>query len=177
MPKLRLNSERLNRIGKADKKLLQSWKEGASLSTDSGQTIDSLKLTVATARWRLAAAHRRDGNKLLRLAQPPFRSAISRFYYAMYHSLRAAAFIFHEGDDYEEHSKLPMNLPSDFPDGGTWQNALKNARLSRNAADYDPYPTALSFWKCKATAIKTDTDLLLLQTKKYLITNGCIGLK
>ena len=58
----------------------------------------------------------------------------------MYHSLRAATFFSYGGDDHEKHVELPLKLPHDFPDRANWENALKNARLERNKADYDPYP-------------------------------------
>lgn len=140
---------------------------------DSGVSIRDLARGVAADRWVLARAQRRDGNKLLRLSQPACRCSVSRFYYAMYHCMRAAAYVYHGGDDYQAHSKLAQNVPEDFPDRDAWANRLKNARLTRNAADYDPYPRSDKAWHRKAAAIKTDADALLRVTREYLRGKGC----
>ncbi len=94
----------------------------------------------------------------------------------MYHAMRAAAFVYHDGDDHESHSDLPLHVPPDFPNSANWQNELKNARLMRNAADYDPYPRADSFWQPRADAIKTLADDLLRATRVYLQGKGCASL-
>ena len=150
----RLPNETLVRIGKADNSLLQAWREGCSLHERSGLSIDDLKLRVASDRLGLAYEHRRDGNKLLAMPKPPYRSVVSRYYYAMYHAMRAAAYVYHDGDDYESHAKLPLNIPDDFPTAGAWQSTLKNARLNRNSADYDPYPKTQNHWRVSAHVMK-----------------------
>jgi len=71
----------------------------------------------------------------------------------MYHALRACAFLFHEGDDYQEHSKLPLQIPKDFDVGIDWQNKLKKARLARNKADYEAYPKSDRAWETIAKTI------------------------
>lgn len=164
---------RLLRVGKAKNGAVLDWQEGVSLSAASGLSIQDLKLYVASDRWLLAYDHRRDANALLTLAQPLYRSAISRYYYAMYHSMRASAFVFHNGDDYEEHSKLPLNIPNDFPGAAGWETSLKNARSSRNAADYDPYPRGEAHWRSLTQAIRADADALLIETRDYLRAKGC----
>lgn len=147
-----------------------------SLASDSKLTIDALKLAVAVARWNLATEYRRDAKKLLRLRPLPSRSAISRFYYAMYHAMRAACFVFHDGDDHEAHSELPLHIPGDFPNADIWKNTLKNARLTRNAADYDPYPKSGKIWQRRAETARTDAEALLVETRNYLRSKGCTGL-
>ncbi len=176
MAKIRLSHARLKRIGEAPAVLLGNWREGVSLAGDSGLSIDTLKLGVAVARWKLAAEYRRDAKKLARLPSPPFRSVISRFYYAMYHSMRAACYVFHDGDDHESHSDLPLHIPNDFPNAATWKNTLKGARLARNAADYDPYPKSSNIWQKRAEAIRKDAEALFAETRNYLRSKGCTGL-
>ena len=87
--------------------------------------------------------------------------------------MRACAFICHEGDDYEEHSKLPLNIPPDFDTAVDWQNKLKDARLARNNADYEAYPKSDRAWQKTAEVIKSDADLLLTTSRNYLKTKGC----
>jgi uncharacterized protein (UPF0332 family) len=176
MARIKLSHTRLKRIGEAPAALLGNWREGVSLAGDSGLTIDALKLGVAAARWKLAAEYRRDAKKLLRLRPPPFRSVISRFYYAMYHSMRAACYVYHDGDDHESHSNLPLHIPGDFPNAATCKNTLKSARLARNAADYDPYPKSGKTWQRQAEAIRKDAEALLVETRNYLRSKGCTGL-
>ena len=144
-----------------------------SLASAAAVSIEVLAKYVASDRLKLAAQHRRDANVMIRQEPPLYRSAISRYYYAMYHAMRAATFVFHGGDDFEEHSKLPLNLPADFPDKSKWQTALKDARLARNAADYDPYPRSNSSWQIKATSLKITTASLMTDVKAYLIGKGC----
>lgn len=173
MSTVHLTHQRLLRLGQAKNAVLNDWREGASICNDSGLTINQLVLHVAADRWKLAYEHRRDGNRLMAMPVPPFRSAISRYYYAMYHSMRAAAFVYYDGDDHESHSNLPTHVPDDFPNVATWKNTLKNARLTRNAADYDPYPRRVAHWRKRALAIQSDADALLLETKQYLVAKGC----
>lgn len=98
---------------------------------------------------------------------------MSRYYYCLYHATRACAFIYHKGDDFEEHSVLPLNLPKDFDPGTNWQNKLKNARLLRNRADYEAYPKSDRAWRRHAGIIKIDGDELLSKAKIYLTGKGC----
>lgn len=94
----------------------------------------------------------------------------------MYHCLRAAAYIYHGGDDHERHSELPRHVPGDFPDRNAWANRLKVARLTRNAADYDPYPKSDIAWRGQASEIKSDADTILQVTRHYLRGKGCTTL-
>src|SRR5947207_2292316 len=106
-----LDDRRLIRVGKATAAQIEQWKEGVSLERDAGRDVDALRRVVAAARWQLAYGMRRDANAQMRRSPPLLRSAISRYYYAMYHALRAATYVAHEGDDHEAHAALPKNVP------------------------------------------------------------------
>lgn len=174
MPPRILSNKRLNRIAKGTINQVEYWKEGASLENDSGRTISQLIFQAAAERWRLAYDHRRNANKFVNSKPPMYRSAISRYYYSMYHAMRACVFVFNGGDDYQEHSKLQSKIPRDFPSGLNWENILKDARELRNRADYDPFPKSDAAWKKYALSLKVDTDLLLANTRTYLQNKGCV---
>ena len=173
MPQV-LPNNRLNRLATASNKQIKDWKEGVSLQNDSGKTISQLINNAAADRWHFAYEHRRNANKLLKSKPPLYRSAISRYYYSMYHAMRACAFVSHGGDDYQEHRNLLSHIPKDFPDRSSWSNTLKNARDLRNQADYEPYPKSNIAWKSYASDLKKDADLLLSTTRVYLQKKGCI---
>jgi hypothetical protein len=168
-----LSHQRLVRLAKAHSATIREWKEGVSLQESGGKAIDQLCLDVAAGRWRLAYDLRAAGNICLSGRSPLVRDAISRYYYALYHALRAAAFVFHGGDDHESHRELPTKVPTDFPNQAHWSNQLKSARDYRNRADYDPYPRGASHWRPIALILKTDADQLLPAAKQYLIVKGC----
>ncbi len=109
----------------------------------------------------------------MKLPKPFYRAATSRLYYAMYHAIRAAAYVFHNGDDHQEHSVLPLHLPTDFPNGQKWQNSLKSAREYRNSADYDPHPLSDAAFKVPALQLTTEVDELLVVARTYLAGKGC----
>ncbi len=169
-----LSENRRNRLAKATQNQIEDWKEGVSLQNDSGLTISQLISNTAADRWRFAYENRHNANKLLRSRPPLYRSAISRYYYSMYHAMRACVFVNYQGDDYEQHSKLPQHIPDDFPSSPYWQNILKDARNVRNRADYEPYPKSNTAWKPNALQLKNETDLLLSTTRTYLRSKGCI---
>lgn len=168
-----LTDKRLIRVGKAGHDLIVHWKEGVSLERDSAASIEELCRRVATARLVLARDQRRDGNAALKRRPPLLRTAVSRFYYSMYHSVRAAAYLFHGGDDHEAHSNLPLHVPDDFPNRSVWQNTLKSAREHRNRADYDPYPQSVRSWLPVAAQLSTECKALYSETRAYLASKGC----
>lgn len=86
--------------------------------------------------------------------------------------MRAVVFLVTQGDDHEEHSKLPSNIPDDFPNKATWANELKTARLTRNAADYDPYPTDSASWEAKSKDILKNAQSILSVAEAYLVGKG-----
>lgn len=173
MPRI-LNNERLIRVTQAKNVVIKNWEEGISLQRDSRRSIPQLISNAAVDRWRLAYEHRHNANKLLGLATPLYRGAVSRYYYSMYHAVRACVYIHHRGDDHEKHSILPMHLPPDFDPTVNWQNKLKSARETRNSADYDPYPKSNLAWRKSALELKDDADQLLASSKTYLQNKGCI---
>jgi len=168
-----LPSNRLIFVSKAKQEAIKNWEEGVSLQRDSGLTITQLRLIVAADRWQLASRHKSHADRLMKLTPAPYRTIISRYYYALYHAMRAAAFIFHAGDDYEEHSKLPSYIPDDFPSKSLWQTTLKDARLLRNRADYDPYPKSEQSWAKRAANIGNDAKNALHAARAYLRQKGC----
>jgi uncharacterized protein (UPF0332 family) len=168
-----LSHERLNRIAKADGKLVNHWREGVSIEEDSESKIEDLVKRVAADRWRLAQIHKRNADEFLRYPTM-YRAAISRYYYSMYHAIRACAYVFHGGDDFEDHSTLPQNIPDDYPKRTQCQSALKNARLARNRADYDPYPGSWQSWRLIVADLRGTSREVLSESRRYLRRNGCL---
>ncbi|WP_425319644.1 HEPN domain-containing protein [Actinoplanes philippinensis] len=101
--------------------------------------------SVVSDRLKLAGEHLQAGDSMVLAGH--FRSAISRHYYAMYHSARAIVYAEEKGDDFERHSELPRHLPATLPDAPQWESRLTDARLLRNQADYDPYPSGAVEWE------------------------------
>ena len=167
----RLPKERLLRITQARKSVLANWHEAILLESQSTKTITELTLAAAADRFKLAVDHRRHARRLL--ATPLYRSAVSRYYYAMYHAMRACVFVAHGGDDHQGHTELPQHIPNDFAPAEDWQTKMKNARETRNRADYDPYPRADSAFKSDALNLKADADRLILLARQYLQGKGC----
>ena len=104
---------------------------------------------------------------------PQFRSAISRFYYAMYHAARACVFLENQGDDFQEHTVLPSHLPAQLDSAIDWSLKLNEARLLRNRADYESYPKSIYAWRQHAEEIRVDTSALLRASKLFLQKLGC----
>ena len=91
----------------------------------------------------------------------------------MYHIFRAVVFFVVGGDDHENHSVLQNHIPSDFPNQAIWQNKLKTARLERNRADYDPYPSFDKSFEAVARTVVSETEALLPVARAYLRRKGC----
>lgn len=163
----------LLRVAKANKKMLVQFREGIHLATSTARTIEDLQSQVCSDRLTLADSLVLTGNKLMKTRPAEYRSAISRFYYSMYHAARAVVYFKYDGDDHQEHSALPAKLPDDFPDTAVWQNALKDARGYRNDADYDPYPAALVSWRDIAKSLQGDAPRFAVIARTYLRGNGC----
>ena len=101
------------------------------------------------------------------------RDAISRYYYSLYHAFRAVAYFANDGDDFEEHSKLPTGIPDDFPNADTWRNNLKDARLTRNRADYNAYPKSDGAWRYDCERVATISAPAIAACRDYLAGKGC----
>lgn len=168
-----LPQKRLNRIVQAKAIQINSWSEGVSLERDSGLSIVALRLLGAAARFRLALDHRKHGNVLLSASPACYRGAISRYYYSLYHGIRACAYLHHGGDDYEDHSTLPAQVPTTLPAGLAWADILKDARLARNAADYDPFPRVSTAMKLQAEDMKKTVNKALPLLRRHLRQEGC----
>jgi uncharacterized protein (UPF0332 family) len=98
---------------------------------------------------------------------------VSRAYYAIYHSARAVSFLTHPGDDYEHHDKVASGLPSDLPNVEVWRNKIKDARLKRNEADYEPFLSSdPTFRKASLATNKLAVDFLVV-CSIYLKGKGC----
>ena len=92
----------------------------------------------------------------------------------MYHHTRALVYFMHGGDDHEAHSKVATGIPNDFNDKADWQNKLRNARLDRNRADYDPFPLADGSYKPSAQRVMVDALALAVEVKAYLRAKGLV---
>lgn len=168
-----LSEDQLLRIAKANVNTINLWNAGVVLYRDAGESIFHSQCRVVAARLSYGDVIRAHGTAIMILPQPIFRVAVNRFYYAMYHYMRAVVYFHARGDDHQEHSVLPTQIPKDFPNRGTWQTTLKEARFGRNSADYDPYPPADTNWQPLAAALQlsaTDLPVLCLQ---YLRQRGC----
>ncbi len=164
----RITESELLLVSKAKLEKLKNFADGVSLTRRAGTSIERLRLRVARDRLNLASAQLKDALQAASISPPLRRTAVSRAYYAMYHSARAATYLSYGGDDHEEHSALPGKLPSDFPDFEQWRNRLKNARLERNRADYDPYPKNDADFEESCTTVIADAKALVRVTRVYI---------
>ncbi|WP_156301885.1 HEPN domain-containing protein [Streptomyces sp. e14] len=160
-------------MSKANKKTLGLFAEGINLHGATARTLVDLQHQACADRILLAKTFLHSGNRLMRVRPPEYRSAISRYYYSMYHAIRAVAYFNEGGDDKESHSMLPSAVPSDFADSAIWQNELKDARSRRNEADYDPYPINPLDWRGVARDLQGKAPTLLVLAETYLKKKGC----
>ncbi len=166
----------LIRVSKARRRDIAAWNEALHLERLSGRAIEDLRQRSTADRWQLANVFRRQGDRMMSATPPFYRDAVSRFYYSMYHAMRAVVFFVHGGDDHQEHSTLPAHTPADFTNAAIWQNALKDARERRNAADYDPYPKADRAHRAAALQLQGEARELLRLSREYLRSKGCAHL-
>lgn len=169
------SSEVLLRVTGAKKNEADRWVEGVRLEKHSGRSIAELRQRAVLDRWRLADEFRRRGRRLMSRGTASNRDAVSRFYYAMYHATRAVVYLSYGGDDHDDHTKLPTQLPGDFPSVQAWQTHLKNARFARNGADYDPYPKSDAAWQDSAQELEGLARDYLKLTATYCGNHGCPG--
>jgi len=166
MPK-RVEVKDLLFVSKAAKDRLDNLAAGASLVARTGLELKKLRVRAATDRVTLASAFLREAKEVAAKGGTN-RTVVSRSYHAMYHAARAATYLSFGGDDYQEHSTLPGKLPKDFPGSAQWQNALKNARLERNKADYDPYPRSDADFGAAASLLVTEAKQLVATARAYI---------
>lgn len=161
------------RITQATAQRFVDWGEGVHLFATAGQPLDELREKAVSDRLALAAEFLETAARMQRTRPPHYRDAVSRYYYSMYHAMRAAALYRYRGDDHSSHAELPGKTPADFPDSSLWQNELKNARELRNQADYDPYPAQGSYWKLRALQMGPVATRLVTVVRGYLASKGC----
>ena len=160
-------------VSVSQKATVGTLRYGAHIERQLGATIDDLILGVCADRFSLARQFFRSAGKVQRCNPPQYRSAILRAYYATYHSARAVVYIAHGGDDFEAHSTLSQKLPDDFPAVATWRNTLREARLLRNRADYDPYPRLQNSFAVECSSLMNDAKQFMLLAEQYLRGRGC----
>ena len=103
-----------------------------------------------------------------------FRASNGRHYYAMYHGARSVTYAVNTGDDYEKHSVLPRNLPVAMMNVSGRESELTDARLLRNQADYDPYPSIPADWEADARNLASTAASFLQACEDFALANGFI---
>jgi uncharacterized protein (UPF0332 family) len=129
----------LLKLQKFNKNQINLLQNGVRLVGVAGRPIEDLLRDASSARFKLAKSFLRSSNRLISHKPALHRDVVSRAYYAIYHSARAVSFLTHPGDDYEHHDKVASGLPSDLSNVEVWRNKIKDARLKRNEADYEPF--------------------------------------
>ncbi len=168
------SEQRLLRVSRATNSDIKAYRAGVYLEQVEGRTIQDLHQQAAADRMNLADAFLELGDRLMRSRPPMFRAAVSRYYYSMYHAVRSVVYFRAEGDDHEQHSVVPTKMPLDFPQLAYWQNELKDARLRRNEADYNPYPTTDSDFQTAASHLRSESRRLVQDSRAYLQQKGCV---
>lgn len=164
--------ERLQRLSKMAAREITLLKEGVSIEAALKRTIDDAMDRAIADRLSLADSFLVMAERLRRSRSDLARAAVARYYYAMYHAFRAVAYQATRGDDHQEHRKLPDKIPDDFPDKANASNALKDARLVRNEADYDPYPVSSSYFTEYAKAVAPTAVDYLAKARAYVKSKG-----
>jgi uncharacterized protein (UPF0332 family) len=165
--------QRLQRITKLDKKTASIMSEGIGHESALARSLaDAMAQTVAD-RLRMADDFLAMAEVLMRSRHDMARPAIARYYYAMYHAMRAAAYQHHKGDDFESHSALSSKgVPPDYPHSAVASNDLRNARLLRNEADYDQYPADNKYFKTQARSLRPVAIQFVAIARQYVTTKG-----
>jgi uncharacterized protein (UPF0332 family) len=167
----KLSNTHLLHIAKGDAKTLNYFRLGVHITTTSGLTIEQLIDNAAKDRFAFARETLRCARRALNDAEPQYRLALARSYYAMYHAARSVVFFIEGGDDHEAHMELPKYIPKDFPDRERWENEIKTARFERNKADYDPYPKSDRAFSAPARSTFETAGLFIAIARRYLVRN------
>lgn len=166
------HERRLQRLSEMVARDIRLLEEGVSIETALSRTIDDAMHQAIADRLSLADDFLVMANRLRRSRSDLARAAVARYYYAMYHAFRAVAYQAGRGDDHQEHNKLPNWIPDDFPDKANAANALKDARLVRNEADYDPYPASSDYFKVYAKALAPAAADYVSKARFYVRSKG-----
>jgi uncharacterized protein (UPF0332 family) len=131
--------------------------------------------STAGAFIKLARAHLRDA-KRLPPSRSPWRSVVSRAYYAVYSASRAVRYLVygHIDRDVEDHKKVG-ELPNDFPDRASWSTKLVSMRKDRNLADYESGPESYGRLTSSPTTSLQDAEQFLRIVLSYLNAKGLIA--
>lgn len=163
----------LQNLIKLEKRHVEMMKNGVRVEQVCRANINKLILQGSAARFLLAKDFLVVSDKLRKMRPPSHRFSISRSYYAMYHAARSLAFVYHNGDNYQDHKELYKWLPPDLPEVEAWQNSLKDARVRRNEADYDPYPVGEDDFKAISNSQLKSAIAFCAQVEAYLKEKGC----
>lgn len=173
MSTLKERDKHLLFVSISEKTVVGNLRRGAHIERRLGKPIDTIIVSVAADRFRLPSQFFTSAKKVLKTSPPQYRSAISRAYYAMYHSARAVVYLDQGGDDYQDHSKLSQYIPDNFTNVAIWRNKLREARLLRNRCDYDPYPKQQNLFAPECAVLLIDAKDFLRFSKAYLVGRGC----
>lgn len=165
--------QRLQRVTKLSAREIGLLREGVSVEAALSRTMADALHQVVADRILLSEGFLQTAEKLRRSRSDMSRAAIARYYYAMYHAMRAVSFHNHGGDDHEAHSELfQKGVPADFPNAIAARNDLKDARLSRNEADYDPYPQSAAYFKSVVQRLAPVSSAFVADSRGYLVSKG-----
>lgn len=101
------------------------------------QAVEEAIDRIVVDRMRLAEELLKEAKTLSKGSGVSLRTAISRAYYAQYHSARAVIFHLYRRD-MDDHTSLPRAIEKVF--GKPLGDVLKYWREKRNKVDYSPYP-------------------------------------
>ena len=163
---------RLLRLSKASKKNLDLFVEGISLEAAFGTSINDLVERATADRLHLGEHFLSVADRMRRSRTRDWRSVIGRYYYAMYHSMRGVCFYSFGGDDNQDHARILNYVPDDFPQKALRVNELKDARLRRNEADYDPYPKDATQFRPAAILLGQTANNFVAECRSYLSAKG-----
>lgn len=165
--------DRLQRITKAPKNTLVLLREGISIESALARQLDDAMDQTVADRLDLADEFLDMAERLYRSKFDMSRPAIARYYYAMYHAMRAVSFQFLGGDDHEQHTVLPAKgVPSDYPGKDLASNELKDARTLRNEADYEQYPITRSYFESAAKDLRPKALAFVKTARQYVTSKG-----
>ena len=163
----------LFKLQKFKKNQINHMQNGVRLAGLAAAPLEDLLRRASSARLRLARRFLRSSRYLMSHRPVLYRDVVSRAYYSIYHSARAVSFLTYPGDDCEEHDKVATGLPPDLPDVEVWRNKIKDARLKRNEADYEPFMVSdPQFKQASATTLSAATDFIVV-CSTYLRSKGC----